>query len=208
MQATTEKAIQLYDSTYDEKTDFVERKLFAPMRAVLAANAGHIHGVAVDLATSTGKGLSLYKGKDCKVFGVDLSPPALHSAKLRATFMGIDFNPTVANVATIPLPANTADVVSCQLGFCTFEDPEAVVREVLRVAKKDASVLLLEHQKPSNLLGRAFVRLIAPMAQKKLGCDPTRDTLGMFKRAGFSVESYHPRLGGMIHATVLRVPRK
>lgn len=208
MEATTEKAIQLYDATYDEKTDFVERKLFSPMRTVLAENAGSLHGVAVDLATSTGKGLSLYEGQDCKVFGVDLSPPALHSAKLRATYMGIDFNPMLANVAEIPLPANSADIVSCQLGFCTFEDPEAVVREVIRVSKSNALVLLLEHQRPSNLLGRAFVRLIAPVAQKKLGCDPTRDTLGMFRRNGFYVESYHPRLGGMIHATVLRSPRK
>lgn len=206
MKATTETASALYDSSYDDKTDFVERRVLSPMRKSLFEQAGELHGIAVDLATSTGKGLSLYQGHDCKVIGIDLSQPALNAARLKATFMGLDFVPMTANVAQTPLPSHSVDVVSCQLGFCTFEDPEVVVQEVLRVAKPYAKILLLEHQKPANLLGRAFVRLIARRAQKALGCDPTRETLNMFDRAGFMVESDHSRFGGMIHATVLRAP--
>lgn len=104
MEATTEKAVQLYDASYDEKTDFVERRLFAPMRAKLRESAGVLQGFAVDLATSTGKGLSLYEGQDCKIFGVDLSPAALSAAGLKASNLGLDFNPMVSDVATIPLP--------------------------------------------------------------------------------------------------------
>ena len=206
MKADIDTAAILYSTNYDSKTELPEKYVFSPMRKILTEQIGTFHGNVLHLATSTGKSLSMYENQDCKVTGVDLSESALDVATLRASVYGIDFTSLIANVEALPLADSSFDLVVCQLGFCTFENPENVMREIIRVTKKGARVALLEHEMPTNFLAKRFILSIADKAKEKLGCDPTRQTLKMFRDAGFQFEFVESRLGGMIHAAILRTP--
>lgn len=201
-----ERTALLYDEDYDERSRIAERLFFAPMRAKLAVAAGPIRGRVVDLAVSTGKGLGLYRAQDCQVVGVDLSSRALGRAVERAKDLRVSFEPIVADVMRLPIADESVDCVVCQLGFCTFEDPLAVLREVRRVCRRDARVMLVEHVLPERRLPRTLAALAADRAQREFGCNTMRDTLGMFAAEGFVTEFDASAAGGFMHSTILRPP--
>lgn len=208
MPNSTRSRAPLYTEDYDERSRLAEWLFFAPMRAKIANAAGPIRGSVVELAVCTGKGLELYRAQDCHVVGVDLSPRALERAAERARDFRVAFEPLVADVARLPFADESVDCVVCQLGFCTFVDPLAVLREVRRVCRKDGRVILVEHVLPSRPLPRAIANLAASHALREFGCDTTRDTLAMFAREGFVTEFDTSAAGGFMHGTILRPPSR
>lgn len=203
-----ETGIVKYDASYDEKSDFPEKYIFSGMRKKLKEISGEIHGDILDLATATGKGLKLFENQDCRVTGVDLSKEALFVAEARARRSGISFKGVVANVEdmTSVVRDNSMDAVVCQLGFCTFDDPLKVIKEIDRVLCKHsgARVILLEHVVPSSWLMRTLTQLAAKKAKEKFGCDVGRRTLDVLQENGYRITADHSEFGGFIHATVLK----
>jgi ubiquinone/menaquinone biosynthesis C-methylase UbiE len=207
------KTEDLYDSSYDKQTAMTEKLLFSKMRKTLAAAAGELKGNVLEIAVSTGKGLEIYEDQDVKVVGVDLSPAALNVAKLRALYNQVPFNPVVGNVEQLCSALNLEgiptkfDYIVCQLGFCTFNDPVAVMKEIQKLSTPSTKILLLEHVMPTSMVMRGVVKLFAKKAKRDFGCDPTRDTFGMFRDAGFEFAYDHAKVGGLIHSTILRPPQ-
>lgn len=199
-----EIAKQVYrDGTYDKKTKFFETHLFSPMRQKLKDNAGPIKGKVLELAISTGKGLPLYLEQDCEVTGVDISSEALLSAKRKALYYGISFKPIQANVEYMnDISSNSMDFVVCQLGFCTFANPEAVMNEVDRVLTKKGKILLLEHVKPESFFMKLLLKFFEKKAKEDFGCNIDRETIKMFSKR-FKIISDFSKLGGFIHSTIL-----
>ena len=193
----------VYDNgTYDEKTDFAEKHLFSPMRQKLKEIAGPITGNVLELAVSTGKGLSLYEGQDCRVIGADFSAPALKEATRKAAAKKIEFKPMEADVeCLIDVPTESVDTVVCQLGFCTFYNPERVMNEVDRVLKPKGRILLLEHVVPDSVIMKLLLKLIGKKAKQEFGCNVDRQTLHMFGRR-FTCCADTSKLGGFLHASV------
>lgn len=195
---------QVYrDGTYDEKTDLAEKRLFSPMRQKLKETAGPIKGKVLELAVSTGKGLSLYQEQDCEVTGVDISSEALDAAKRKALYHGINFTPIQSDVeCMIDIPSKSMDFVVCQLGFCTFGNPETVMNEVDRVLSEKGKILLLEHVKPESFFMKLLLKFVEKKAKQEFGCNTDRETIKMFSNR-FHVVSDFSKLGGFIHSTVL-----
>lgn len=193
----------VYDNgTYDEKTDFAEKHLFSPMRQKLKELAGPITGNVLELAVSTGKGLSLYEGQDCKVIGADFSAPALKEAARKAAAKKIEFKPIEADVeCLIDVPTESIDTVVCQLGFCTFYNPVRVMNEVDRVLKPKGRILLLEHVVPDSVIMKLLLKLIGKKAKQEFGCNVDRKTLHMFG-SRFTCSADTSKLGGFLHASV------
>jgi ubiquinone/menaquinone biosynthesis C-methylase UbiE len=193
----------VYDNgTYDEKTDFAEKHLFSPMRQKLKELAGPITGNVLELAVSTGKGLSLYEGQDCRVIGADFSAPALKEATRKAAAKKIEFKPIEADVeCLIDVTTESVDTVVCQLGFCTFYNPERVMNEVDRVLKPKGRILLLEHVVPDSVIMKLLLKLIGKKAKQEFGCNVDRQTLHMFG-SRFTCYADTSKLGGFLHASV------
>ena len=51
----------------------------------------------------------------------------------------------VMDAASMALADNSVDTVVDTFGLCSFEEPEASLREMIRVCKPGGQVLLLEH---------------------------------------------------------------
>lgn len=176
---------ELYDrlgSDYDRFTTPID-KVIHPMRHLLMPDA---RGEVLEVAIASGKNLEFYP-KDCRIVGLDPSKEQLAIASQRAERFGIPFELTVGAAESLPFDTGRFDTVVCVLGGCVFPKPVEAYRELGRVCRPGGNVLFIEHVYPKPWYLRALLTAIKPLAEWKIGCDPTRDILGYIDAAGLGV---------------------
>ncbi|GFY44414.1 methyltransferase-like protein 7A [Trichonephila inaurata madagascariensis] len=83
---------------------------------------------------------------------------------------------------------NSFEVVVTSYFQCSCDDPEAVVKEIIRVLKPGGKYICMEHVGfPENTIGLYLQKLAYPIWYLySNGCTPQRDLAKVIKRAGFS----------------------
>jgi SAM-dependent methyltransferase len=106
----------------------------------------------------------------------------------RARRCGIDVEVRAARAESLPLPDASVDAVVASLVLCTVDDPEAAVREVLRVLRPGGRFVCIEHvaAPPASAIGRLQRAVYRPWRWCFEGCHTHRDTAALLERAGFS----------------------
>jgi phosphatidylethanolamine/phosphatidyl-N-methylethanolamine N-methyltransferase len=119
------------------------------------------------------------------VVGVDISTAMLRRARGKG---GIDDPPLLAaDVLALPFPDASFHWVAETLVFCEVRDPLAGLRELRRVLRPGGLLIMLEHVRPSGLLGVAADALTAVTAPL-WGEHFDRDAEAAVRAAGFRVE--------------------
>lgn len=109
------------------------------MRKV-AARLGTLHGKSVlDIACGTGGWLLELKGCGARPSGIDISNRAVQRAQARLP--GADIREGVAE--ELPFDDDQFDLVTCMGSLEHFLDQPQALKEMLRVAKPDATFLIL-----------------------------------------------------------------
>jgi len=167
---------------YDLMTTPMERMLgIATARATLFAG---LTGQVLEVGAGTGKNLRHY-GDDAAIVTSDLSPGML--GRLRAGASGARVARVVAaDVEDLPFRPGTFDAVVASCVFCSVPDPMRGLAEIRRVLKDGGRLRLLEHVRPTGLLGRVF-DLLDPLATRLMGPHINRATVDNVRRAGFIV---------------------
>lgn len=112
----------------------------------------------LDIGVGTGA-LSLalaYHDPTVRVTGVDLSPEMLREARHRFRQAGVSFCAHLADASTLPLQTDVFDAVVSAHLLEHLPDPNAVLREALRVLKPGAPLLLIVTRR--SWLGRFVQR--------------------------------------------------
>lgn len=109
-----------------------------------------------------------------EVIGVDFSPAMIDRARLKAAASGRRCRFEVADVLHLPFEDNRFDAVTASGGLRSLDDPEAAVREMVRVARPGARIVVLEITPPHRLRGvhHAVLRFAMPTVGGLLGGDP------------------------------------
>ncbi len=129
---------EFYDSVYYKsiKSKTVSKKHLRRLAKKLNI---HSEQQVLDVACGVGDWLKVCKERDAKISGVDISNKAISFCK--QIFSEGTFVATPAE--KLPFESNQFDVISCLGSLEHFVDPITALKEMYRVAKKDAIFLLL-----------------------------------------------------------------
>ena len=155
-------------------------------------------GRILEVAVGTGKNLPYYS-RDCRVNALDVSKKMLSVARGRAAKLSLDASFLVADAEALPFSDQSFDTIVSSLSTCTFPDPVAALKEMVRVCRPEGKVFLLEHGRSDReWLGRWQDRHANQFA-KPLGCNWNRKPLEFAKAARLKILEARRSFFGIFH---------
>jgi ubiquinone/menaquinone biosynthesis C-methylase UbiE len=159
-------------------------------RALLADLTGDV----LEIGAGTGANLAHYPDG---LRSLTLTEPDPHMRRrlVLAVSQGVERPFTVeisdAAATALPVPDASRDAVVCTLVLCTVPDPQAVLREVVRVLRPGGRFVYLEHVAAWDNPGRLRWQRALEPAWRILadGCHLTRRTGEHIREAGLVVDS-------------------
>lgn len=158
----------------EELVDYLARlaRITADLRREGYAFAGLQAGHAVlDVGCGAGEvcvEMSGLVGPTGRVAGVDLSAAMIDAAKASAQAAGQAIDLRVASVYQLPFADGSFDVVRAERVFQHLDDPEAALREMMRVTRVGGQVLLIDpdHGQLTTALDSAAHRRVFEAARR------------------------------------------
>jgi demethylmenaquinone methyltransferase / 2-methoxy-6-polyprenyl-1,4-benzoquinol methylase len=168
-------------------------------RAVQAANV-QAGDVILDVACGTGDMIRAFAGDrrqetgdrrsavPARIIGVDFAREML--ARGDYSSLAVPLELVEADALNMPLPDESVDVISCAFGVRNFQSLQAGLREMHRVARPAARVVILEFAAPANRvlrwLNERYCRFVLPW----LGALVAHDRVGAYRYLPRSVEVF------------------
>ena len=202
----TERIRRLYDdraATYDRSIGFGERLLLGRFRHAFGAL---LSGETIEVGIGSGLNIPFYSTAVTQAIGVDLSHEMLRLAHERAGHLGIPFALVQADAEALPFPDAAFDTVAISLALCTIPDPVEALRELGRVCRPGGRVVMLEHVRSTARPLAALQRALSPLNERAIGCHLDRDTIGLARSVGFSIDETRSRLFNAVQLVVARPP--
>jgi ubiquinone/menaquinone biosynthesis C-methylase UbiE len=158
------------------------------MDAARAEIGSLVRGRVLEIGIGSGAQIPFY-ARSVDLTGIDLSPRMLDVARRNAEAEGRAVDLREMDAQRLDLPDGTFDAVVFTFCLCTIPDPLRAVREGIRVARANASILFLEHVR-SNLHPVALVQdAINPLTVRLEQDHINRRTEDVVRRAGIEIRS-------------------
>lgn len=188
----------LFSRLYDTAMLPFERLQFRNIRKELVGKA---KGRVLEIGAGTGLNFPYYYQAK-QVDAIDPDPFMVQKSLKRRRAALIPIQTHLAEAEKLPFADHTFDTIVATLVFCTIPNPEQAVKEMIRVSKPNARILLFEHVRmEQNLLGKAQDALTPIWKKMCDGCHLNRNTLTVLKRAdGLSMEDVKRYYNGLFLA--------
>src|ERR1051325_239609 len=111
----------------------------------------------------------------------------LNVARKRAAALPIGVSFLIADAEALPFAAESFDTIVSSLSSCTFPDPVAALREMVRVSIPAGRILLLEHGRSKRPRLARFQDRHADQFAKPLGCHWNREPHELAREAGLEI---------------------
>jgi ubiquinone/menaquinone biosynthesis C-methylase UbiE len=179
-------------------------KFTAPMEeaglaAVRARLAGDLSGRVLEVGCGTGLNFVHYP-HDAEVTAIEPLDDFRRFAAARAQAMSARITVLDGDAQALAFPDHSFDAALETLVFCSVPDALTGLRELRRVLRPGAPVRLFEHVRSERRAGATLQDLVNPLWRWMMdGCNVNRDTVGVIRAAGFTVEH--------VRSHDIRVPR-
>lgn len=161
---------------------------------------------------------AIHAPANARVVGIDFTYPMLPIARRKAEQLTIVNSAFInGDAQSLPLPDQSADVVSIAFGIRNVADPALAIREFYRVLRPDGRLVILEFSLPTNAILRGlynfYFRNILPRTATLISGDKTgaykylpesvntfigrEQMMGMMSQAGFMHVEQHPMTFGV-----------
>ncbi|MDZ7688109.1 MAG: class I SAM-dependent methyltransferase [Halobacteriales archaeon] len=170
---------RLFAALYDPVTRPFERRI-AEHREYLTDG---VTGDVLDLGAGTGANFPYFAGTDDAVSlrAVEPDPHMLKRAKKRAEELGVDADIRPDRAESLSYADDSFDYVVAGLVFCTIEDVDAALDEVVRVLRPGGELRFLEHVGDDGF-ARRVQETVNPLWKRCAGgCNLHRDSLSVFE---------------------------
>lgn len=184
-EASTRKIYDNQSVVYDKTFGRLVRKRIE--RAIAHMNVGP-EDLVLDLGVGTGGSLGYYPSDHGRVVGIDLSGGMLQKAAAKIRDTGMErIALCQANALELPFADDTFDAVFISHVISVVSDPCKAIREVQRVTKRGARMVILNHfQSPNRLLAR-LEKLLCPLCSK-LGWRTDLALHDLIRRTGLEID--------------------
>jgi phosphatidylethanolamine/phosphatidyl-N-methylethanolamine N-methyltransferase len=143
--------------------------------------------MVLDLGVGTGNSLGFYPGIGT-IVGIDLSYGMLEKASDKLVEDGqANVGLVQGNALQMPFADNSFDHIFISHVISVVSDPVAVVREMQRVAKPDARIVMLNHFQSSNKVVAKFEKIVSPICTK-LGWRSDLALMDLIAHTGIKVD--------------------
>jgi ubiquinone/menaquinone biosynthesis C-methylase UbiE len=176
---------------YDRFMEAAETACLADWRRALLAD---LSGDVLEIGAGTGANLPHYPDG---LRSLTLTEPDVHMRRRLAAAVGSAPAPGVtvsdAPATRLTVADGSQDAVVCTLVLCSVPEPEAVLREVVRVLRPGGRFVYLEHVAAWDNPGRLRWQHTLEPAWRLVadGCHLTRRTGDLIRAAGLVVEREH-----------------
>ncbi|MHB1415306.1 MAG: class I SAM-dependent methyltransferase [Chloroflexota bacterium] len=150
----------------------------------------------LEAGVGTGKNIPYYP-PDVSVTAIDFSPRMLERARQRAEKEGGEVDLRLMDAQHLEFPDGLFDTVVATFVFCSVPDPVQGLRELGRVTKPGGRLLLLEHVRPTGLLGNV-ADAANPVVVRVMGANINRRTVENLGRAGLIIEDVQDLWRGIV----------
>jgi demethylmenaquinone methyltransferase/2-methoxy-6-polyprenyl-1,4-benzoquinol methylase len=177
-------------------------------------------GIMLDLATGTHDLAldALALGRAGRVHGCDFCPPMLDAGRRRRR--GHAVTATAGDGLALPFTSSAFDAAVMAYGLRNFDDPAKGLRELARVLKPGAPLMILEFFRPETWFPKLFHRVFSVVApiigatftgdgsayaylhESIQGFRSPREMDQMLKEAGYTNIRWKSFSGGVSHAVV------
>lgn len=195
----------LMEPVYDRLAEYYDTA-FRPLERLFLATARKetiacLPDNATILEVGAGTGANFQHYPNCRhSVASELSIAMLEKARPKATGIAL----VQADAQLLPFPANHFDAAFATLVFCSIPDPTLAFSELIRVVRPGGRVVLLEHVRPSGILGYVFDAL-SKMTVAMFDDHFNRRTADAAEHAGLRVVEVRKKLLGIVNLIVCEV---
>ena len=205
---TIPEATRRIRQRWDRKARFYDR-LTRPMEHMIGLARGRswvferaTGGRVLEIGAGTGKNLPLHPA-GAVVVATDLSAGMLARARAKAGASMGNVRFVVTDAEDLAFKDGVFDRVVATCVFCSVPDPVRGLREASRVLRPDGKVVLLEHMRPSGVLGMLF-DLLDPLMSRMMGPHINRRTTENVHKAGLQLLEERNVFSDWVKAVVAR----
>lgn len=149
----------VYDTLYS--------RILRRAHRLLARAVDRQEGEVLEIGVGTGLGLQYY-GSACRITGIDVSEEMLARAKARTARLALPniVRLEVMDAHHLAFPSTSFDVVTLPFVLTLVEDPEAVLRECVRVVRPDGAILIASRVSRGGSFQTRIESAIEPLARR------------------------------------------
>jgi phosphatidylethanolamine/phosphatidyl-N-methylethanolamine N-methyltransferase len=176
---------------YDFHARFYDRTFGRLVRRRVANTIGRMQispsERVLDVGIGTGVSLPYYP-QHARVVGIDLSGGMLRKARQKADELGLQHIDLLqADALHLPFADSSFDTVFVSHVISVVSDPVELVREVQRVAKRDARIFVLNHFASDNRMVAMLEKWVCPLCVK-LGWRSDLELQKIVRGTGIEIE--------------------
>lgn len=188
---------------YDVAMKPLEKIRFERIRAELVHKA---QGKVLEIGFGTGANFRYYRNV-LQLDAIEPNPAMGKQAVKHIKKSRIPIRLYQAKAEQLPFADNRFDSVVATLVFCTIPEPMHALREIQRVSKPGAKLLLFEHVKMDQKIMGKTQEALTPIWRKLCdGCHLIRDTLALVKASDWEIQKVTSYYGGLFLTIECRNP--
>jgi ubiquinone/menaquinone biosynthesis C-methylase UbiE len=177
IQETYDRVSSLYDIVFKP---FLESGRKRAIEVLAPSRNAHI----LDIGIGTGLGLDFFPA-DVQVTGFDFSHGMLRESKKKSQkACPCNLSLLQMDVQQMALPDNSFDYIMASYVLTVVNKPKQAIKEILRVAKPNAKVVIVNRLRSQNSFFRFFEDLLEPVFSRMGLFSINRDLVGLLKSVG------------------------